>query len=93
MNVSASRRRWMKTASMALAAIPILVITDRALANANAATRAQLKYQDHPLEGKSCATCLEFIPGKTEADLGGCKKIPEDNEISPNGYCTLWNTM
>jgi hypothetical protein len=55
--------------------------------------RVQLKYQDQPLEGRSCSACLEFIPGKTEADPGGCKKIPEDSEISPNGYCTLWNTM
>jgi hypothetical protein len=93
MITSAARRRWIKAASLALAAIPIVAITGRALATFNAATRAQLKYQDHPLEGKSCSACLEFIPGKTEADLGGCKKIPDDNEISPNGYCTLWNTM
>jgi hypothetical protein len=93
MIINTSRRRWIKTTSLTLAAIPIIAISDRALANVNAATRAQLKYQDHPLEGKTCATCLEFIPGKTEADLGSCKKIPDDNEISPNGYCTLWNTM
>jgi hypothetical protein len=88
-----SRRRWLKTTSLTLVAIPIIAISARALANVNAATRAQLKYQGHPLEGKSCATCLEFIPANAVADLGGCKKIPDDSEISPNGYCTLWNTM
>lgn len=78
---------------MTLAAIPIVAISGRTFANVNTSTRAQVKYQDQPLEGKSCSACLEFIPGKTETDLGGCKKIPEDSEISPNGYCTLWNTM
>jgi hypothetical protein len=78
---------------MALAAIPLATITGKSFANVNAVTRIQVKYQDQPLDGKSCAACLEFIPGKSETDLGGCKKIPEDSEISPNGYCTLWNTM
>ncbi len=93
MIASAARSRWMKTASRALAAIPIVAIAGPALATINAATRAQLKYLDHPLEGKECSSCLEFIPGMTEADLGGCKKIPQDDEIVPSGYCTLWNTM
>lgn len=55
--------------------------------------RAELQYQNVPKDNMNCSTCLEFIPGKTDKDLGKCKVIPEDDEISPNGYCTKWNTM
>lgn len=88
-----TRRRLLKTASVALASIPLVAVTGQAIAKTNAMMRTQLKYQDTPLGDKSCASCLEFIPGKTPTDLGGCKQIPWDDEIAPTGYCVLWNTM
>ena len=83
----------MKTTAVALASIPILAGIRHAAARTNDMMRAQLKYQDTPLEGKSCTTCLEFVPGKTPTDKGSCKQIPWDDEIAPTGYCVLWNTM
>jgi len=87
------RRRWLKTTAVAIACVPLASFAGRAKANTNAAKRAEVKYQAVPVDGKECSSCLEFVPGKGEKDLGGCKLIPGDTEISPNGYCVLWNTM
>ncbi len=92
MNTNLTRRKVLKAGS-ALILLPLLVVTRKAGATTNATLRSELKYQDHPKDDMSCSTCLEFIPGKTDKDLGKCKVIPGDDEISPNGYCTKWNTM
>lgn len=88
-----TRRKLLKTAGIALALIPIVGISRQAMANTNTAVRAKLKYQNTPKDNMNCSSCLEFVPGKTEKDLGGCKVIPGDDEISPEGYCTSWNSM
>lgn len=88
-----NRREFLKTAGAALTLIPLATFSRQARANTNAKVRAELKYQNYPKDDMSCNTCLEFIPGKTGKDLGMCKVIPGDDEISPNGYCTKWNTM
>jgi hypothetical protein len=93
MSTDLTRRKLLKNAGIALALIPIVVNVRQSYAMTNASVRAELKYQSTPLGDKSCATCLEFIAGKTDKDLGGCKVIPGDDEISPNGYCTKWNTL
>jgi hypothetical protein len=92
MTTNFSRRNLLKTAGIALALIP-LSLSRTACAKTNPALRAQLKYKDTPQGNMTCTSCLEFVPGKTDKDLGGCKVIPGDDEISPNGYCTSWNTM
>jgi hypothetical protein len=33
---------------------------------------------------------MQFVPGKTEKNKGGCKVMPGDTEISSQGYCTAW---
>jgi hypothetical protein len=33
---------------------------------------------------------MHFIPGKSAADKGGCKIMPGDTEINPNGWCLSW---
>ncbi|MGV8933675.1 MAG: high-potential iron-sulfur protein [Gallionellaceae bacterium] len=93
MSTEMTRRSFLNKASMALLAIPILSFSAAANAKTNPAVRAQLKYQDLPKDKMDCRTCLEFIAGKTDKDLGACNVIPGDDEISPNGYCTKWNTM
>ncbi len=93
MSTNLSRRRLIKSAGMVVALMPLVAATREAHAGPNPAKRAELKYQDVPLDGKSCVSCLEFVPGKTEQDVGRCKVIPGDDEISPNGYCILWNTL
>jgi len=93
MNKNLTRREFLKSAGFALAFIPLVVTSKHAMANTNAKVRAELKYQNSPKDDMSCTACLEFIPGKTVKDSGKCKVIPDDDEISPNGYCTKWNTM
>jgi hypothetical protein len=93
MNTNLTRRKFFQTAGIALVLLPIVGISRQAMANTNKALRAKLKYQNTPKDNMSCTACLEFVPGKSEKDLGGCKVIPGDDEISPDGYCSSWNSM
>ena len=81
------RRQFLKTAAL----LPLVLISQGAGARTNSSLRSDLKYQPMPKDGMSCSSCLEFIPG--DKDLGRCRVIPNDDEISPNGYCTKWNSM
>lgn len=85
-----SRRKFLKIGGSALALIPVLSVSNRAFAAKNDAMRTALKYQEKPNGDKECMTCMQFVPGKTPKDLGGCKIMPGDTEIHPNGYCTAW---
>lgn len=80
-----SRRNLLKLGGIALAAIPVV-----ALAAKNEGIRKSMQYQDSPKGDQSCANCIQFIPGKSAADLGGCKVFPNDTEISPKGWCIAW---
>jgi len=84
------RRQFLKIGGIALAMIPVMVVSGRADAATNAALRTSLKYQGKPEGDKSCAKCMQFVPGASAKDLGGCKIIPGDTEISPQGYCIAW---
>ena len=84
------RRQLLKAGCAALAMVPIVAVSGKAAAAQNAALRTSLKYQDHPMGDKECTGCLQFVPGKTPKDLGGCKLMPGDTEISPKGYCVAW---
>jgi hypothetical protein len=84
------RRRLLKAGCAALAMLPIATVPVRALAAQNAAMRTSLKYQDTPMGDKNCAGCAQFVPGKSPKDKGGCKLMPGDTEISPQGYCVAW---
>lgn len=85
-----SRRKFLKIGGSALALIPVLAVSDRAFAAKNDALRTALKYQATPNADKSCTNCMQFVPGKTPKDAGGCKIMPGDTEIAPNGYCSAW---
>jgi len=85
-----TRRLFIKLGGAALAAMPLLVLTDKASAATNAGMRGAMKYQGTPNAGKACADCMQFIPGKASTDLGGCKVFAGDTEISPTGYCVAW---
>jgi hypothetical protein len=84
------RRQLLKAGCAALAMIPIVAAPGRALAAQNAGMRSSLKYQDHPMGDKECSGCMQFVAGKSPKDLGGCKLMPGDTEISPKGYCVAW---
>lgn len=85
-----SRRQFLKIGGAALALIPVVAMSGKAMASTNAAMRASMKYQDKPNGEKHCATCIQFVPGKNPKGLGGCKIFPGDTEISPQGYCVAW---
>lgn len=85
-----ARRQFLKMGGAAIAAIPVLAWTGNAFAATNAGMRASMKYQDTPLGDKDCSNCLQFVPGKTPKDLGGCKLFPGDTEVAPKGYCVAW---
>ena len=84
------RRQFMKIGGVALAMIPVMVVSGRADAATNAALRTSLKYQGKPEGDKSCANCMQFVPGASAKDLGGCKIFRGDTKISPRGYCIAW---
>lgn len=81
-----SRRSILKFGSIALAMIPVV-----AFAAKNDAMRSSMKYKDSPEGDKSCSNCMQFVPGKTASDLGGCKIFPGDTEVAPKGYCVAWS--
>lgn len=78
-----SRRQFLKIGGAALAAIPVIGFSGNALAAKNDAVRKALAYQTSPNDGKSCATCVNFVAAKN-----GCNLFPGDTEIVPTGYCT-----
>ena len=84
------RRHFMKLSGMALSVIPLMLIADKSQAATNAGMRAAMKYQATPNGDKSCSGCQQFVPGKTAADLGGCKLFAGDTEVSPKGFCVAW---
>ena len=84
------RRQFLTIGGAALAMISVMVVSGRADAATNAALRTALKYQTKPEGDKSCANCMQFVPGASAKALGGCKIIPGDTEISPQGYCAAW---
>ena len=85
-----SRRQFLKIGSAAIAMISVLAVSGKVLAATNAGMRTSMKYQDKPNGDKNCANCIQFVPGKTPKDLGGCKIFPGDTEISPQAYCVAW---
>ena len=84
------RRQFLKIGAAAVAMISVMVVSGRADAATNAALRTALKYQTKPEGDKSCANCMQFVPGASTKAQGGCKIIPGDTEISPQGYCAAW---
>ena len=89
--MQASRRAWLKAASGVAFAAPLVMLTRESLAAKNDALRTALKYSDTtPQAGKTCANCLQFTPGKTAKDKGGCKILPGDTEVAPAGWCSAW---
>ena len=85
-----TRRSFLKIGGSALAMIPVIAMTGSAIATTNAAMRTSLKYKATPEGDKNCAGCVQFVPGASPKDLGGCKILPGDTEISPQGYCMAW---
>jgi len=93
MTANLTRRKLCQSAGVALMMLPVITVCTDASAKTNLSMREKLKYQSQPKEGMSCAACLEYLPGSSDQSVGGCKVIPEDDEISARAYCVAWNTM
>jgi hypothetical protein len=89
-NFKPARRQFLRMGGAAIAMIPAVAFTGNALAATNPGMRASMKYQDTPNGDKDCANCIQFVPGKTPKDLGGCKLFPGDTEVAPKAYCAAW---
>ena len=76
-----SRRNALKMGAAALAMIPVV-----AMAAKNEGVRKSMQYQDAPKDGKKCANCTQFVPGK-DANNNGCKVFPNDTEVHADGWC------
>jgi len=85
-----NRRDFLKAGVLAVATGALAGIPIRGSAATNAAMRSALKYQTKPEAEKQCANCLQFVPGANPTAPGGCKIMPGDTEISPQGYCVGW---
>lgn len=84
-----ARRQLLKIACAALVAAPLMSLSGNAAAATNPTMRNALKYVDQSADPtKVCAGCLNFKPGTTPTDAGGCKIIGNDTEILPTGYCS-----
>ena len=94
MSQSCPRRRFVRNAAFGISCLPLILVARRASAKtSNPELRAKFAYQPTPLDGKSCASCLEFEAGDTPTAPGKCKVIPGDDEISPDAYCSAYNTL
>jgi hypothetical protein len=89
-NFKPARRQFLRTGGAAIAMIPVVAFAGSAIAATNPGMRTSMKYQSTPNVDKDCSNCLQFVPGKTPKDLGGCKLFPGDTEVSPKGFCVAW---
>lgn len=68
------------------AAVPFIVTS--ALAATRKAAKADLRYQDHPRNGKACASCWAYVAGRSATE-GTCKII--EGPISADGWCMAFS--
>ena len=87
---SPSRRSCLVKLVQMASVVPLASFGINASAAKNEALRKALMYQDAPKDGKQCSTCLQFIPGKSLTEKGGCKIMAGDTEISPSGWCSAY---
>jgi hypothetical protein len=81
-NPKFSRRSVLKSAVLLAGAACTGVLSRREALAQQKASKAAMKYQDHPNGDQKCSTCLQFVPPDS------CKVV--DGVISPNGYCIAW---
>jgi High potential iron-sulfur protein len=84
------RRNWLGLLIAGACGAPLLARAPQARAARNQALRNSLKYQDKPKGTERCRGCAHFIAGKSPTDLGSCRVLPGDTEISSDGYCVAF---
>ncbi len=102
-----SRRAWIKKAVLVTSSAVLYPFTNWFTASADTqtkATKASVRYQYHPKDGKMCGMCKHFIPPSGIAGhgmMGGmspgmmkdgsCQVV--QGKISPMGYCILYEPI
>jgi hypothetical protein len=81
-----ARRRALRVGGAALLGALAIPAADAAQ---NLPLRQALRYQDAPKGDQRCSGCMHFVP-KGPGERGGCKVMPVDSEISPDGWCISW---
>ena len=81
-NPKFSRRSLLKSAVLLTGAACGGVLVHREARAQQKASKAAMKYQDHPNGEQKCSDCLQFVPPNS------CKVV--EGDISPNGYCIAW---
>ena len=69
-----------------LATIPLVAWSETG--RAAKADRNVLRYQDQPKDGKLCADCWAYVPGRNSAK-GTCKAI--EGPVSARGWCMAYS--
>lgn len=84
-----SRRRLFRQGAVIAsgAALGGLMLKAEAPAQAGAVAKATAQYQDKPKGSQQCASCQQFIPGKSSGS-GTCKIV--QGEVSANGWCKFF---
>ncbi len=85
-----TRRAAMKRVLVTAAGLAVgwTALSARPAHAAGSVPQGAVGYQDKPNGGERCATCSQFVPGKTAQAMGSCNIVA--GNISPNGWCNVW---
>ncbi len=83
-----SRRAALRLITFVAGGLP-LVLSEPAVARRNQTAREALKYTERADGAKHCTNCKNFKQDYSQRG-GHCVYIPDDDEVSPLGYCPLW---
>jgi High potential iron-sulfur protein len=81
-------RRGFISGVVVLPALAGMLLAQTTAADAKS-SKAALKYQNTPNNGKKCSTCTLFIPGSSASANGTCKVV--EGSISPHGWCIAYS--
>jgi len=86
------RRKMLKqTTAMLASLVAIPIVTTPRPAFANAASKSDVHYQNHPHDGKKCWKCVEFLPSSQAPNAEGTCRIVA-GPIDPNGWCMAFTS-
>jgi hypothetical protein len=83
------RRAALKTGTALLASLAAIPLIARsAEPRVRKATKAVVRYQGEPKNGRACAGCWAYVAGPLTGE-GACKAV--EGEISASGWCMAYS--
>jgi hypothetical protein len=73
----------------AIVMLPAFAALATTATQAAGASKASVKYQTTPKDGRACAGCKFFTSGKPKTAAGKCSVVA--GSISPTGWCVAWD--